>query len=235
LKAQLTILCFFPFLLSLKGIYLVGVGWNEGSVGIALSLMGFTALIVQTFAGDLVDKTSVDRRIFLGLAAVITALSALSILFVHEGNTDHALIFSAKIIEGIASSFIAPCLAALTLASFGPIEFDKIMTNNILWGHIGSVVSAVLAGGLGYALYPNIKYCFLVIGFSALVAIIFLKFLPEGDPLMGRGFHGKTVTKEDGTIVSGHETEDQQQAASYREVFTDRKTFILCITGFFFQ
>ena len=28
------------------------IGWNEGAVGIALSMMGFTALIVQTFAGD---------------------------------------------------------------------------------------------------------------------------------------------------------------------------------------
>ena len=29
-----------------QGIYLVGLGWNEGSVGLALSLMGLTALIV---------------------------------------------------------------------------------------------------------------------------------------------------------------------------------------------
>ena len=35
-----------------QGIYLVAIGWNEGAVGIALSMMGFTALLVQTFAGD---------------------------------------------------------------------------------------------------------------------------------------------------------------------------------------
>jgi hypothetical protein len=34
-----------------QGIYLVALGWNEGSVGVALSLMGLTALIAQTFAG----------------------------------------------------------------------------------------------------------------------------------------------------------------------------------------
>lgn len=38
-----------------QGIYLVTVGWNEGAVGTALSMMGFTALIVQTFAGDWVS------------------------------------------------------------------------------------------------------------------------------------------------------------------------------------
>jgi len=38
-----------------QGIYLVTLGWNEGAVGTALSMMGFTALIVQTFAGDWVS------------------------------------------------------------------------------------------------------------------------------------------------------------------------------------
>lgn len=44
---------------NVQGIYLVSIGWNEGSVGIALSAMGFTALIVQTFAGD--GKKRFDR------------------------------------------------------------------------------------------------------------------------------------------------------------------------------
>jgi hypothetical protein len=41
------------------------------------------------------------------------------------------------------------------------------------------VVGAVLAGDLGYALYPNIKYCFLVIGFLDLVDIVFIKLFVE--------------------------------------------------------
>jgi hypothetical protein len=49
-------------------------------------------------------------------------------------------------------------------------------------------------------------HCFLVIIFLALVAIIFLKFFPEGDLLMGREFHDQTDTKEEVTLVSGHET-----------------------------
>ena len=82
-------------------------------MGIALSAMGFTALLVQTLAGDVIDKTHFDRRGFLALASVATACSASAILFVHEGNTDHALMYVTKIVEGISSSFIAPCVAAL--------------------------------------------------------------------------------------------------------------------------
>lgn len=125
-----------------QGIYLVNLGWNEGSVGIVLSLMGLTALLVQTVAGDIVDKTWFDRRLFLVAASFVTALSASAILLV-QGNSGHGLMYSTKIVEGIASSFIGPCLASLTLANFGPQHFDAIMASNILWGHIGSVASAM--------------------------------------------------------------------------------------------
>jgi len=237
-----------------QGIYLVGLGWNEGSVGLALSLMGLTALLIQTVAGDIVDKTKIDRRIFLSVASIVTALSASAILFVQEGNTDHALIFITKIIEGISGSFIGPCLAALTLASFGPMHFDKIMASNILWGHVGSVVAAILAGGTASILYPNIKYCFLVIGASGLLAVFFVHYLPEGDPLMGRGFKGKTALDEFGQLEKIDEADEETEkaddfpyqdqdkapiqppeAASYREVFADRKTAALCVAGFFFH
>lgn len=245
--SQLTQYCYH--FLSVQGIYLVALGWNEGSVGVALSMMGFTALLVQTYAGDVIDKTTFDRRAFLSLASVATAFSASAILFVHEGNKDHMLIFGTKIIEGISSSFIGPCLAALTLASFGPNQFDEVMASNILWGHVGSVASAVLAGIAGYVLYPDIKYCFLVIGFSALMAVCGVRFLPEGDPLLGRGLnhHAPATDDRDGTSMKNEyiNMENQQSASreedetlevsTYWSVFADRRTMVLCLTGFFFH
>mmetsp|Transcript_56494 Transcript_56494/g.61157 ORF Transcript_56494/g.61157 Transcript_56494/m.61157 type:complete len:361 (+) Transcript_56494:90-1172(+) len=228
-----------------QGIYLVAIGWKEGAVGIALSMMGFTALIVQTFAGDWVDKTSIDRRIFLSAASIITALSASMIFFV-QGNSQHYLIYVSKVIEGISSSFINPCLSALVLATFGPNHFDVVMASNTLWGHIGSVVAAALAGLVAYLMYPNIKACFFVIAVSALSAIFFIGFLPEGDKLMGRGFLGKHAldkygnkeTLEEQTLscseVNGTES-ISPTAASYWEVMSDRRCFVLCITGFFFH
>mmetsp|Transcript_29376 Transcript_29376/g.68479 ORF Transcript_29376/g.68479 Transcript_29376/m.68479 type:complete len:292 (-) Transcript_29376:34-909(-) len=241
-----------------QGIYLVGNGWNEGSVGAALSLMGLTALIVQPFAGDWVDKATIDRRYFLTAASLVTAVSASTILMVHPGNlvSDHHLIYVSKILEGIASSFIGPCLAALTMASFGPNRFDAVMASNILWGHIGSVLAAVLAGVVAFVFYPNIKYCFLVIGASALVAIVFVQQLPEGDPLMGRGFESSQPQQDsssdlevdvnqefpDETARLTNSSNQKEQtvsqapaAASYLEVLLDPKTCILCMTGFFFQ
>lgn len=216
----------------------MNLGWNEGAVGIALSLMGFTALVVQTIAGDVIDKTTIDRRKILSIAAAITACSALAVLFVREGNQDHALMYFTKVVEGIASSFIGPCLAALTLASFGPDEFDSIMANNVLWGHIGSTASAVLAGFAAYVFYPNIKFCFFVIAFSAFAAILFVPCLPQGDPLIGRGLQTDDEKKafSDSDDVKDDDVQtDDVRVASYLSVFTETKTLVLCLTGFFFQ
>jgi hypothetical protein len=119
----------------------------------------------------------------------------------------------------------------------------------VLWGHIGSAVSAILAGAAAYFLYPNIKYCFFVVGLSALCAIVFVKFLPEGDPLVGRGFHGSTNKQRVGSLVTKTDVHHDQQkvsslskdirespeAASYLSVLSEPKTLILCMTGFFFH
>eukprot|EP00536_Pseudo-nitzschia_multiseries_P007474 jgi/Psemu1/195739/e_gw1.177.50.1 len=251
-----------------QGIYLVTLGWNEGAVGTALSMMGFTALIVQTFAGDLVDKTNIDRRIFLSVASVLTALSASAIFFV-QGNSQHGLMYASKIIEGIASSFINPCLSALVLATFGPNHFDAIMASNTMWGHIGSVVAAFLAGLVAYGMYPNIKLCFLVIAASALTAVFFVGFLPEGDRLMGRGFMGRQALDKFGHVeqlvaepgeeddndsdkdsdngngngkdraleeqLNRNNSMEMPEASSYWEVISDKRCFLLCLTGFFFH
>lgn len=218
---------------------MVNLGWNESAIGIALSLMGFTALIVQTYAGDIIDKTAMDRRQLLAVASLMTACSAMAVLFVRKGNEDHILMYITKIMEGIASSFIGPCLAALTLASFGPDKFDHIMASNVLWGHIGSSASAVLAGAAAYFLYPNIKYCFFVIGFAALFAILFTQFLPQGDRLMGRGFHGTSQEADDTINQLSDDLESRRvtpsEAASYLSVLFEPKTLVLCITGFFYQ
>eukprot|EP00531_Pseudo-nitzschia_arenysensis_P007205 CAMPEP_0116155998 /NCGR_PEP_ID=MMETSP0329-20121206/22602_1 /TAXON_ID=697910 /ORGANISM="Pseudo-nitzschia arenysensis, Strain B593" /LENGTH=449 /DNA_ID=CAMNT_0003653061 /DNA_START=28 /DNA_END=1378 /DNA_ORIENTATION=- len=228
-----------------QGIYLVGVGWAEGAVGTALSLMGLTSLVMQPFAGNWVDTTSIDRRWFLVLASLVTACSASTILFVHPDQLNHALIYTSKVVEGLASSFINPCLAALTLASFGPNQFDEVMASNVF-----GAMSEVLR---------------LVIGGSALVAIVFVPYLPQGNPLWGRGLAssdtpslelsdsndstevGSSISEDSEENVIPSETtpltssnpstttEDAPQVASYWQVLSDFKTCIFCMTGFFFH
>ena len=142
-------------------------------------------------------------------------------------------------------------MSALVLATFGPNHFDAIMASNTLWGHIGSVVAAFLAGLVAYFMYPNIKLCFLVIAASALTAVFFIGFLPEGDKLMGRGFMGKQALDKFGHVeqlveesgnddeveeqISNRKSYEEQEASSYWDVMSDKRCLLLCVTGFFFQ
>ncbi len=229
-----------------QGIYLVGTGWNEGSVGIALGLMGFTMLVMQPFAGNWVDQTVADRRIFLGIASAMASVSASTVLLVRPGNysSDHTLIFISKIVQGTSASFIGPCVAALTLANFGPKHFDTIIASNILWSHIGVVVAAILAGLVAYIFYPSVKYCFLIIAAAALSGMSFIPFLPQGDPMMGRGFQGKVAIDETGHLEKLTDIDDEKIsstddsppiAATYLETLSCPRTGLLCVTGLFFQ
>lgn len=212
--------------------------------GMALSLMGLTSLLVQPFAGDWIDKTTVDRRLSLYFAGLVTAVSAASVMFVHEGNTDHMIIFFVKFVEGIATSFIRPCISALTLATFGPRHYDAVMASNLMWAHFGSVVSAVICGCVSYRLYPDVKYFFLVLSASALLASYLSKFLPLGDSMMARGFNGKVSFNERSHIEKLEiDSEDLYtsfednlpEPTSYRDVLLDNKSVLLCLIGFFFQ
>lgn len=215
----------------------MNIGWNEAAVGTALSLMGLTMLISQTFAGDIIDRTSFDRRNLLILASIITGCSAMAVMFVREGNQDHMIMYTTKFLEGLSCSFINPCLASLTLANFGPDKFDSMMANNMLWGHVGCAVAAVLAGTSAYVLYPNIKLCFAVIGLSAVSAASIVKFLPQGDLLVGRGMNNdnhKTSPfqqSDENLSQGGNET----KAESYLTVITEPKTLTLCLTGFVYH
>ena len=104
-------------------------------------------------------------------------------------------------------------------------------------------MAAVLGGFVAYILYPDIKFCFLVIGASALLAVFFTQYLPHGDQAMGRGFLQDQPESQEGTNGGGGKlavdinsnTHTAPEAASYAEVFLSKETVLICFTGFFFQ
>ena len=133
------------------------------------------------------------------------------------------------------------------------------MANNILWGHIGSALSVILAGLAAYVFYPNIKSCFYVIGISALCAVYCVRYLPEGDVNMGRGLvvlndeknmnnnsnkmniHGGNGNGNDDdmngnvTLTKSNTGTQEQEVVTYMTVLLEPKTLVLGLTGFFFQ
>ena len=95
---------------------------------------------------------------------------------------------AANIISrSVALAFLGPAFAAITLSAFGPEMFDEMNIKREIVSHWGSIFSALLSGGIAWIWYPNIEAVFILPFLFASSAIFFSRFIPRGDPLMGRG------------------------------------------------
>jgi hypothetical protein len=109
----------------------------------------------------------------------MTGVSSFSVTLVREGNTDHVPFYVMKAIEGVAASFIIPGLSSLTMATFGPHHFDRIMCSNVFWAHVGTSTASLLTGLGSYICFPQVKAGFFFIGAQAMLVLVFIKFLPS--------------------------------------------------------
>ena len=206
-------------------MYLLGEGWGETSVVVAGIFRGVVDLVLKSFVGDIIDKTRRDRRTFLGLAALVIGLSSLMVHFVNGAEmSDKVLVYTVRSVESVALAFLGPAFAAITLSAFGPEMFDEMNVKKEIVSHAGSIVSAVLSGGIAWVFYPSIEAVFILpFGFAA-SAIVFSRFIPRGDPLMGRGFHLHTEARdEQNCVIDTRKEEPEPEAATYWEVFSDKR------------
>lgn len=198
-------------------------------------LRGIVEFSLKGIVGDIIDKTSYDRRIFLGGAALAVAMSSCMVFVVNGADdVDKAIVYIVRSLESIALSFMGPAFGAVTLSAFGPEMFDKMQVQRELVSHAGSIVSAALSAVVAWFMYPNIQILFLLPTIFAVSAIYFVQFIPKGDPLMGRGFHGKTEKRdEQGCVVNTHKDEPEPEAASYWDVFSDKRILWLTVADVF--
>ena len=134
-------------------MYLLGEGWGETSVVVAGIFRGVVDLVLKSFVGDIIDKTRRDRRTFLALAALVIGLSSLMVYFVNGADmSDKIIVYTVRSIESVALAFLGPAFAAITLSAFGPEMFDEMNVKREIVSHAGSIVSAVLSGGIAWVL-----------------------------------------------------------------------------------
>eukprot|EP00980_Cylindrotheca_fusiformis_P016144 scaffold4804_cov123-Cylindrotheca_fusiformis.AAC.2 len=216
-------------------MYLLGMGWSETSVIISGILRGVVDLSLKGFVGDIIDKTHYDRRMFLGAASLAVAASSCMVFFVNGADdSDKALVYIVRSLESIALAFLGPAFGAITLSAFGPELFDKMQVQRELVSHAGSILSAALSGVVAWYMYPNIQILFLLPTLFAVSAIFFVRFIPKGDPLMGRGFHATTEKRdEQGCVVDTHQDEPEPAAASYWDVFLDKRILWIIVADVF--
>ncbi len=149
-------------------IYLLAVHhWEPGSIGLVMTLASVTALLTQTPAGALIDRTTAKRAV-MAIAALLVTGSCLVLPWV----TSVALVTLTQAISALAGSVFAPAIAAISLGLTGPGAFTRRMGRNETFNHAGNACSAVLAGGLAYLFGPvAVFYLMAAMTVASLIAI----------------------------------------------------------------
>ena len=131
----------------LLAAYLAAAGWAPQQVGYALTVGGVVTVLMQTPAGALVDRVHAKRAVLVCGALVLAAASLLLLLF-----TSHPAVYSAQVMIGAASPFLAPTLAAITMGLVGREGFDRQFGRNQAFNSGGNVTAALLILALAHVL-----------------------------------------------------------------------------------
>lgn len=168
-------------------IYLLAVrgpeqGWNEGSIGLVMTIAGVTGLIAQTPAGALIDRTRHKRAIVI-VAALAVTVSCLLLPWI----SNFYAVAGTQAVAHVAGSIFAPAMTGITLGIVGPKLFSKRVGRNEGFNHAGNAVSAMLAGALAYVFGPVVV--FWLMGMLAALSIGAMLLVPgnEIDDDLARG------------------------------------------------
>src|ERR1700758_180025 len=161
---------FGPFI----SVYLTGVGWTQGAIGVALSAGTVAGMVSQVPGGALVDAVRSKRAV---AAAAIIAIMVSALLIALWPAL--LLISLAEILHAFASSVLGPAIAALSLALVDPSAFGERLGRNARFLAIGNAVAAGLMGTFGY--YISDRAVFLLTAALALPALAALQMIRDAD------------------------------------------------------
>ena len=147
------------------------LNWDPGKIGLALSVVEFSAFFSQ-IPGGLAADAAKRKRTIVALACCLIILGcALIVSF----STLPAILI-AQIMMGISIAFISPTLGSITLGLFGKKKFPPRAGKNEFWNHTGNVFAALMAGLTGY-FWGSRWIFFLVIIFAigCLFSLLFIR------------------------------------------------------------
>ncbi|QXI25672.1 MFS transporter [Pseudomonas vanderleydeniana] len=135
-------------------IYLLAVHqWQPASIGLVMTLAGIAALLAQTPAGALIDRTPAKRAVVVIAALLVTGSCLLLPLISSFG-----LVALTQTLSALAGSVFAPAIAGISLGLTGPRAFTRRVGRNETFNHAGNAFSALLAGGLAYLFGPVVVF-----------------------------------------------------------------------------
>lgn len=187
------------------GVYLLSEHhWDEGSIGLALSLGGVAGLICATPMGVLVDAAR-GKRWLIALASVVVTLTCLAIPLAPRFGP----VVAAGVIGSVVGTLFAPAIASLSLGIVGPARFPARAGRNEAMFHAGNAACNVAVLGLSAAMGNAVV--FWVLAISALASVAAVLAIPERaiDHGLARGLdagagsHGGHPSRWQALLASG--------------------------------
>ena len=154
-------------------VYLVKNQWPPQAGGLALTVSTLSGLFSQIPAGAYIDSVHDKRRVVLGgivgvgLAALLLCVTAAKVA-----------VFFALAVQGLASAFIAPGIAAISLALVGRAALSERIGRNARFASIGNGLAAGMMGIAGS--YLPAASVFLVAAALTLPALLSLLLISPG-------------------------------------------------------
>jgi MFS family permease len=132
---------------------LIGHKWDEGSIGIVMSIAAVAGIVAQTPAGALVDAMRAKRGLMIAAALAVTAASVLL-----PWLSGFWAVAISQGVASAASAVFAPAIAAVTLGIFGRQAFSRRIGRNESFNHAGNAFAAAAAGLSAYAWGPTVVF-----------------------------------------------------------------------------
>jgi MFS family permease len=149
-------------------IYLLAVQhWDPASIGGVMTVAGLVALLTQTPAGALIDRTRAKRAVVI-IGALLVTGSCVILPFI-QGFTWVAL---TQALGAAAASVFAPAIAAISLGMTGAKAFTRRTGRNETFNHAGNACAALLAGGFAYLFGPiAVFYLMAAMALASILAV----------------------------------------------------------------
>jgi MFS family permease len=201
-------------------VYLVKNLWPPHAIGFALTIATISTLVSQIPAGAVLDSMRDKRQaVLLGIAGV--GLAALLLCL----TAARAAVYLVLAVQGLASSLIAPGIAAISLALVGEAALSERIGRNVRFASIGN---GLAAGAMGIAgSYLPVVSVFIVSAVLTVPALLSLHLI-SGEQV------ARTVTKLQ--PIDGDEQADARITwHGMKSLLLDKRfaIFAVCVVLFF--
>jgi MFS family permease len=131
---------FGPFV----AVYLAAAHWQQGEIGLLLTVGGLTGVASQVPGGALADWVRSKRAV---IAAALALIAAGALIFALSHSV--RMVFLAEVLHGSTAGLIKPALAAISLGLVGHAALSGRFGRNHRFDSFGNAATAALMGALG--------------------------------------------------------------------------------------